>query len=87
MKLQFPSRCDSCLKFLTVDKDLAIDESKFQLIKIMDRGSLKWPSNIVVESIIMVWKCFSIIEQNESLMEQFQQDLQGKYLSNYLYAH
>ena len=54
MKLQLPSRCDVCLKFLTEDKDLAIDESRFQLIKIMDCGSLKRPSNIVVESIIMV---------------------------------
>ena len=71
MNLQLPSRCDVCLKFLTEDKDLAIEESRFQLIKIMDHGFLKWPSNIVVESIIMVWKCFSIIEQNESLMKQF----------------
>ena len=71
MKLQFPSRSDVCLKFLRIDKDSAIDESRFQLIKIMDRGSLKWPSNTVVESIMMVWKCFSINEQNESLMKLF----------------
>ena len=37
----------------------------------MDRGSLKWPSNIVVESIVMVWRCFSIIEHNESPLRQF----------------
>ena len=37
----------------------------------MDHGYLKWPFNIVVESIIMVLKCYSIIEQNESLMKKF----------------
>ena len=51
IEIAVPSRCDVCLTFLTKDKDIAIEESR--LIKIMDRGSLKWPSNTVVESIII----------------------------------
>ena len=48
------TKCGTCLEFLTEDKDITVDESKYQLILIMDRGSLKWPSNIVVKSIVMV---------------------------------
>ena len=50
---------------------LLFDYPKFQLIHVIDRGSLKWPFNIVVDSIVMVWRCFSIIEQNESLWKLF----------------
>ena len=65
------SKCDVCLKFLTEDKDILFDTPKFQLINVIDLGSLKWPSNIVVDSIVMVWRCFSVIEQNESLLKMF----------------
>ena len=65
------SKCDVCLKFLTENKDILFDTPKFQLINVIDRGSLKWPSNIVVDSIVMVWRCFSVIEQNESLLKMF----------------
>ena len=36
-------------------------ESKYRLIQIIDRGSLKWPSNDVI-AIITLWKLFLPIE-------------------------
>ena len=42
-------------------------ESKYRLIQIIDRGSLKWPSNDVIEAIITLWKVFSSIESQQTI--------------------
>ena len=66
------SKCDSCLQVLSEPKLLEIDgpkESKYVLISLLDRGSLKWPSDCVLEAIISLWKIFVKIEQNDHLMQ------------------
>ena len=68
------NKCQSCLSFLTENKKMEIEEpseSKYRLIQIIDRGSLKWPSNDVIEAIITLWKVFSSIESQQSLFESF----------------
>ena len=37
----------------------------------MDRGSLKWPSDDVVDSIVVLWKIFMKIEEDEVLKKLF----------------
>ena len=64
------NKCQSCLSFLTEDKEMEIEEpseSKYRLIQIIDRGSLKWPSNDVIEAIITLWKVFSSIESQQTI--------------------
>ena len=59
---------------LTIDKYLLIDDAstpQFKLIELSDRGGLKYPSEIVFDSIIVVWKNFLIIEHNSELMSIF----------------
>ena len=66
------SKCVSCLQVLSEPKLLEIDEpkeSKYVLISLLDRGSLKWPSDCVLEAIISLWKIFVKIEQNDHLMQ------------------
>ena len=66
---------------LTQDKELEIvdfeDENK--LIQLIDRGRLKWPSHIVIDAIIVVWKVFVAIENEKLLMLRFYQDLHGNF--------
>ena len=58
---------------LTQDKELEIVdlEDKNKLIQLIDRGSLKWPSHIVIDVIIVVWKIFVAIEKEKFLMLRF----------------
>ena len=68
------SLCNDCLIFLTEDKLLYVDEpleSKFKLIELIDRGNLKWPSEAVIDAVIIVWKLFVLIERNDKMMNQF----------------
>ena len=60
------SKCESCLHVLTEPKTFEIEEcteSKYVLISMLDRGSLKWPSDRVIDAIISLWKIFTKIEQ------------------------
>ena len=65
--------CEVCLSMLTQDKELEIvdfeDENK--LIQLVDRGCLKWPTHIVIDAIIVVWKVFVAIENEKLLMLRF----------------
>ena len=66
-------KCQSCLSFLTEDKEMEIEEpsdSKYRLIQIIDRGSLKWPSSCVIDAIITK-KLFSAIENQPGLLGSF----------------
>ena len=63
--------CDICIDFLTIDKTLLIEgisQSDFKLLELTDRGSLKYPSEPVFESILTLWKLFSAIENDRQLM-------------------
>ena len=46
-------------------------DSKYRLIQIIDRGSLKWPSSCVIDAIITLWKLFSAIENQPGLLGSF----------------
>ena len=56
--------CHICRDALISNKDFLIDESfgaKYKLLQLTDRGGLKYPSELVLESMIIVWKvpyCF-----------------------------
>ena len=56
---------------LTIDKDILVDEaflSQYRLLELSDRGKLKYPSEVVLESIVTLWKIFSIIQNNIELV-------------------
>ena len=60
-----------CLNLLTINKDLLVDEvslSQYKLLKLSDRGGLKYQTEQVLESIITLWKIFSIIISNSEMM-------------------
>ena len=66
--------CSECSFFLTEEKDLHIEEppdSKYKLVEIIDRGSLKWPSETVIESILILWTTFKKIECVPVLWDAF----------------
>ena len=66
------TNCHNCVLHLTENKDIEISETtKYDLVRYIDRGSLKWPSDIVIESIIVLWKIFTKIDENEVLKKQF----------------
>ena len=67
------SDCEACLSMLIQDKELEIVdlEDKNKLIQLIDRGCLKWPSHIVIDVIIVVWKVFVAIENEKLLMLRF----------------
>ena len=55
------SKCEACIQVLSEPKLLELEEpkeSKYFLISLLDRGSLKWPSDCVLEAIISLWKIF-----------------------------
>ena len=65
------SKCSACLNFLTIDKELLMEqpqESRYAYLKIVDRGSLKLPSDVILESVVILWKIFVSIDSNKSLL-------------------
>ena len=66
------TNCHICVLKLTENKDIEISETtKYDLVRYIDRGSLKWPSDIVIGSIIVLWKIFTKIDENETLKKEF----------------
>ena len=66
------TNCYICVLKLTENKDIDISETtKYDLVRYIDRGSLKWPSDIVIGSIIVLWKIFTKIDENETLKKEF----------------
>ena len=66
--------CSMCMMCLTGDKYLHLDEppdSKDKILEFTDRGNLKWPSDIVIDAVVLVWKIFRVIEQDNDLLIQF----------------
>ena len=62
------TKCSACLKFLTIDEELLMEQpqdSRYAYFKIVDRGSLKWPSDFMLESVVIQWKnLFQLIATN-----------------------
>ena len=66
------TNCNNCIQLLTEDKDIEItDATKYDLLRYIDRGSLKWPTDIVIESIVILWKIFIKIDEDEAVKKQF----------------
>ena len=42
--------------------------SKYTYLEIVDRGSLKWPSDSIVDAVVVLWSIFVAIDGNNSLM-------------------
>ena len=65
--------CTDCIFFLTEDKSIVIEEvnSSCGLIQLLDRGGLKWPSQIVFSAVCTLWKVFIQIEQSPVLLKDF----------------
>ena len=46
------TNCNNCIQLLTEDKDIEItDATKYDLLRYIDRGSLKWPTDIVIDRL------------------------------------
>ena len=63
-----------CRDLLIIDKDILIDEAfefRYQLLQLTDRGGLKYPSELALDSLIIVWKILTIIQSNNELMSLF----------------
>ena len=66
--------CQICREVLTIERDLLVDQhplSKFKLLELTDRGGLKYPSEVVLESIVTAWRIYIGIENDSQLMEMF----------------
>ena len=46
-------------------------DSSFGLIQLLDRGGLKWPSQLVFAAVCTLWKVFIQIEQSPVLLKDF----------------
>ena len=60
-------KCSICLHFLTIDEEFLLDHSedtKYQYFKFVDRGSLKWPSDVALEAVVMIYKIFVAIDKH-----------------------
>ena len=61
------NKCSTCLHFLTIDEEFLLDhseDSKYQYLEFVDRGSLKWPSDVVLEAVVMLCKIFVAIGED-----------------------
>ena len=68
------SPCLICRDLLIIDKNILIDEAfefRYQLLQLTDRGGLKYPSELALDSLIIVWKILTIIQSNNELMSLF----------------
>ncbi|KAI6657338.1 hypothetical protein LOD99_86 [Oopsacas minuta] len=64
--------CHLCSQQLTENQDIEItDTIKYDLIRYIDCSSLKWPLEIVIESIVVLWKIIIKIDENETLRKHF----------------
>ena len=67
----FP-HCTDCQNFLTSPKDIEVDnDTGFSLIDLLDRGSLKYPSESVFESVLIIYEIFLKIDSSSRLSRLF----------------
>ena len=65
------SPCLICRDLSIINKEILVDESfefRYQLLQLSDRGGQKYPSELALESLIIVWKILTIIQSNSELM-------------------
>ena len=63
-----------CVMCWTENKYLHLDDppdSKYKMLEFTDRGDLKWPSDIVIDAVVLFWKIFRLIVQDNDLLIQF----------------
>ena len=68
---------------LTIDKELLMEQpqdSRYSYLIIVDRGSLKWPSDVILDSVVILWKIFVSIDNNKSLLLVLAQGSSGQIL-------
>ena len=61
---------------LFIDRDFLFDEDshpELTLIRLTDRGDLKYPSEFILDFITTLWKILIAIERNDKLMKNFMQ--------------
>ena len=65
-------KCSECLTDLTEDKDIEFHDvqSVYTLIELVDRGSLKWPPQPVLNAVIKIWMVYTSIESDSTLYER-----------------
>ena len=69
LKLSKP--CHIGLNLFTFDKAFLLDlasDSEFKLLQLTDRGGLKYPSEPILNIILVSWKIFYAIENNKELL-------------------
>ena len=69
-------QCNVCLELLTIDKDFLfyeMSQPEFRLLQLTDRGGLKYPTHIVLDSIVTLWKTLVAVETKDNLMAIFVQ--------------
>ena len=64
-------------KFLTIDKEFLFEQlpdSKYTFESgNCSRGLLKWPSDSILDAVVVLWRNFVVIDGNNSLMTVFVQ--------------
>ena len=75
--LKSSKSCHICRDLLTIDKYLLDDLSisQFKLLDLSDLGSLKYPSEIVCEFIVIVPKILMTIKNNNELIAKLLEGL------------
>ena len=64
--------CHYSIRLLFENKDIEITDSrKSDPVRHIDRGSLKWASGIVIESIVVLWEIFIKIDEGKVLKKLF----------------
>ena len=66
------SECSVCHDFLTSPRDIQINnDTGFSLINLLDRGSLKYPSENVYQSVVTMYEIFIKIDNHPNLSRRF----------------
>ena len=66
--LKKSTQCRDCQKFLTSPKDIQVmNDRGFSMIELLDRGSLKYPSEIVYQSVLIMYEIFLKIDDHSHL--------------------
>ena len=66
--LKKSTQCRDCQKSLTSPKDIQVmNDTGFSMIELLDRGSLKYPSEIVYQSVLIMYEIFLKIDDHSHL--------------------
>ena len=65
------TECLDCKMFLTSRQDIQVFKHGFSMIEFLDRGSLKYPSEIVYQSLLIMYEIFLKIDNHSHLCKGF----------------